>query len=313
MQKLISIIIPAFNEEKNIPVIATAIANEFAQLPNYNCEIIFIDDGSKDNTAKVLKELATSSNNVHYILFSKNFGKDNALSAGLKYAKGNAIVTIDADMQHPPEMIVKMIDMWQQGNEVVYTYRQQKNEHAKGLNNFTSSLFYKTINKLSDIELEDGTADYRLIDRKVVDVLNALPENEPFYRGLVKWVGFNQKSIAYTPNERNFGTTKYSNKALTKLALQGITSFSTKPLNFAIYLGFAFAALSLLYIPYVLLSLYFNWDNLSGWASIIVTIAFFGGIQLMILGIIGLYLGKLFMQSKQRPHYIIKETNISEL
>lgn len=311
MPQLISIIIPAFNEEKNVSVIANAIANEFAQLSNYHYEIIFIDDGSKDNTAKALKELATSSNHIQYILFSKNFGKDNALSAGLKYAKGNAIVTIDADMQHPPEMIAKMIEIWQQGNEVVYTYRQQKNEYASGVNNIASSLFYKTVNKLSDIELEDGTADYRLIDRKVVDVLNALPENEPFYRGLVKWVGFNQKSIAYTPNERNFGTTKYSKKALAKLAMRGITSFSTKPLNFAIYLGFAFSALSLLYIPYVLLSLYFGWDTISGWASIIVTIAFFGGVQLMILGIIGLYLGKLFMQSKQRPLYIIKETNIN--
>lgn len=309
MPQLISIIIPAYNEEKNIAVIAAAIDKVFEQT-EHSYEVIFVDDGSKDKTADVLQTLAKTNSKVKYILFSKNFGKDNALSAGLKMAKGNAVVTIDADMQHPPEMILKMLEIWQQGNEVVYTYRETKNQHASSLNKIGSSLFYRTVNRSSDIELEDGTADYRLIDRKVVDVLNALPENDPFYRGLVKWVGFNQKSIAYTPNERNEGETKYSKRALTRLALKGITSFSTKPLNIAIYLGFLFSALSILYIPYAILSLYFGWDSISGWASIIVTIAFFGGLQLMILGIIGLYLGKLFMQSKQRPHYIIKETNI---
>ncbi|MFY7964216.1 MAG: glycosyltransferase family 2 protein [Chitinophagaceae bacterium] len=309
MNQLISIIIPAFNEEKNVSIIAAAIEQVFANT-KYTYEIIFVDDGSKDDSANVVKQLSLKNDNIKYIFFSRNFGKDNALSAGLQKAKGDAIVTIDADMQHPPEMILQMIELWQQGNEVVYTYREEKNEHASKINHLGSSLFYKTINKLSDIELEDGTADYRLIDRKVVDVLNALPENDPFYRGLVKWVGFNQKSIPYTPNERNEGVTKYSKRALTRLALKGITSFSTKPLNIAIYLGFTFSLLSLLYIPYAILSLYFGWDALSGWASIIVTIAFFGGLQLMILGIIGLYLGKLFMQNKQRPHFIIKETNI---
>jgi dolichol-phosphate mannosyltransferase len=308
MNQLISIIIPAFNEEKNLSIVAAAIEKVFAAIP-YRYEIIFIDDGSADNTVAVLKQLAAKNDCIKYILFSRNFGKDNALSAGLQKANGDAIVTIDADMQHPPEMIVQMVALWQQGNEVVYTYREDKNEHASSFNKLGSSLFYKTINRLSDIELEDGTADYRLIDRKVVDVLNALPENDPFYRGLVKWVGFTQKSIPYTPNERSFGETKYSRRALTRLALRGITSFSTKPLNIAIYLGFTFSLLSLLYIPYAILSLYFGWDALSGWASIIVTIAFFGGLQLMILGIIGLYLGKLFMQNKQRPHFIIKETN----
>ena len=308
MSTLISIIIPAFNEEKNLPIIANAIAQVFTN-SNYAYEIVFVDDGSKDGSVAAIQQLAKENKQVKFILFSRNFGKDNALSAGLQKAKGEAIITIDADMQHPPEMILQMIDLWQQGNQVVYTYREEKNEHAGSFNKLGSSLFYKTINRLSDIELEDGTADYRLIDRKVVDVLNALPENDPFYRGLVKWVGFNQKSIPYTPNARNEGETKYSRKALTRLALKGITSFSTKPLNIAIYLGFTFSLLSLLYIPYTIVSVLNGWA-ISGWSSIIVTIAFFGGLQLMILGIIGLYLGKLFMQSKQRPHFIIKETNI---
>lgn len=308
MRQLISIIIPALNEENNLKAISVAINNVFAEL-NYDYEIIFVDDGSNDNSATVMRELHGLNNKIKYIIFSRNFGKDNALSAGLQFANGNAVITMDADLQHPPEMIKQMINLWKNGNEVVYTFRENKNQHTSTLNNIGSSLFYKTINKLSDIELEDGTADFRLIDRKVIDVLNALPESDPFYRGLVKWVGFNQKSIPYTPNNRKEGNTKYSKKALTKLALKGITSFSTKPLNIAIYLGFIFSLLSLLYIPYTIISVLNNWA-ISGWSSIIVTIAFFGGLQLMILGIIGLYLGKLFMQSKQRPHFIIKETNI---
>lgn len=308
MNQLISIIIPAYNEEKNIPIITAAVADVFAS-GKFNYEIIFVDDGSSDNSAHVLVDLAKQNSAVKYILFSRNFGKDNALSAGFNKAKGDAVITIDADMQHPPEMIAQMLQLWQLGNEVVYTYREDKNQYASGINKISSSLFYKTINRLSDIELEDGTADYRLLDRKVVEVLNALPENDPFYRGLVKWVGFNQKSIPYTPNARNAGETKYSKKALLRLALKGITSFSTKPLNIAIYLGFIFSLLSLLYIPYVIISLMNHWA-ISGWASLIVTVAFLGGLQLMILGIIGLYLGKLFMQSKQRPHYIIKQSNI---
>lgn len=308
MSLLISIVIPAFNEEKNVIAITHAIEEVFSST-SYNFEIIFIDDGSKDDTALSLKKLASTNTRIKYILFSRNFGKDNALSAGLQKASGNAVITLDADLQHPPALIKNMIDLWLQGNDVVYAFREKKNSHANKLNNFSSSFFYKTINKLSDIELEDGTADFRLLDRKVVDVLNTLPENDPFYRGLVKWVGFNQKSIPYFPNERLSGETKYNNKDLIRLALKGITSFSTKPLNIAIYLGFIFSLLSLLYIPYAILSYIYNWA-VHGWISVIVTIAFFGGLQLMILGIIGLYLGKLFMQSKNRPHFIIKETNI---
>ena len=308
MTLLISIIIPAFNEEKNIHAITNAIEKVFAN-STYNFEIIFIDDGSKDNTALTIKSIAVNNSKIQYIIFSRNFGKDNALSAGLQKAKGDAIITIDADLQHPPELILHMIALWQNGNDVVYAFREEKNQHSSTFNNLSSAFFYKTINKLSDFELENGTADFRLLDRKVVNVLNSLPENDPFYRGLVKWVGFTQKSIPYTPNERFDGETKYNRKELTRLALKGITSFSTKPLNIAIYLGFIFSLLSLLYIPYAIVSYLNNWA-ISGWTSVIVTIAFFGGLQLMILGIIGLYLGKLFMQTKNRPHFIIKETNI---
>jgi dolichol-phosphate mannosyltransferase len=308
MKKLISILIPVFNEEGNVPAIIKAVQTVFAGIA-YDFEIVFVNDGSADNSLSIIKKIAETQNNIFYISFSRNFGKDNALLAGLKYSKGDAIITIDADLQHPPEMIPGMLELWEQGNDIVYTYREDKNIHASNFNQFTSKMFYRIVNNLSDVELEDGIADYRLLDKKVVNVLNNLHEDRPFFRGLVKWVGFQQKGIPYTPNPRIAGESKYSTKALTRLALQGITSFSVKPLTIAIYLGLTFSVLSTLYIPYVLISLY-KGLAISGWTSIIVTIAFFGGLQLMILGILGIYLGKLFMQSKQRPHFIIKESNL---
>ena len=308
MKKLISILIPVYNEEGNVPAITKAIQEVFANLA-FDFEIVFVNDGSADNSLSIIKKIAETQTNIFYISFSRNFGKDNALLAGLKYANGDAIVTIDADLQHPPKMIPEMLALWEQGNDIVYTHREDKNEHASNFNQFTSKMFYRIVNNLSDVELEDGIADYRLLDKKVVNVLNNLHEDRPFFRGLVKWVGFQQKGIPYTPNPRIAGETKYSTKALTRLALQGITSFSVKPLTIAIYLGLTFSVLSTLYIPYVLISLYKGYA-ISGWTSIIVTIAFFGGLQLMILGILGIYLGKLFMQSKQRPHFIIKESNL---
>lgn len=305
---LISVVIPVFNEEWNIPIISNSIASLFNAIP-YDYEILFVNDGSTDNSLQALKTVAAENKHIKYISFSRNFGKDNALLAGFDFAKGDAVITMDADMQHPPELIPKLIDLWQQGNAVVYTYREDKNEHAAKMNQLSSTFFYRLINHLSDVELEDGIADYRLLDKKVVAILNNLHEDRPFFRGLVKWVGFQQTGIPYKPHARATGETKYDHKALVRLALQGLTSFSVKPLNIAIYLGFSFSALSVCYLPYVLYSLLYG-KAISGWASTIVTIVFFGGLQLMILGIMGIYLGKLFMQSKQRPKYIIDETNI---
>ncbi|MDI9365820.1 MAG: glycosyltransferase family 2 protein [Flavobacterium sp.] len=228
MLKKISVVIPVYNEEDNICAIATAVSKA---LDNFNFEIIFVNDGSSDNSISILKDLSNKASNVFYISFSRNFGKDIALLAGLKYSKGDAVVTIDADLQHPPQLIPEMIKHWLLGNEVVYAYRDEKNQHTKKTHQFASTLFYKLLNRLSTVELEDGVSDFRLIDRKVVDVLNNIHEDYPFFRGLIKWVGFQQKGIPYKPEERLSGETKYSSKALLQLALQGITSFSTKPLG----------------------------------------------------------------------------------
>lgn len=308
MSKLISIIIPAFNEEKNLPIITNAIKNIFEK-SIYSYEIIFVDDGSQDSTPRVIKQLAAENNEIKYILFSRNFGHQIALKAGFENAKGNAIVSMDCDLQHPPALIIDFLTLWEQGYDIVYSIRKDAKE-ISWVKKTSSNLFYNFLNKLSNIELETGTADFRLMDEKVIAVAKNFNEQDLFWRGLVKWMGFSQIGIEYLAGNRLHGKSKYTFKKMVQFALKGITSFSTKPLNIAIYLGFTFSLLSLLYVPYVIISVVNHWA-ISGWASIIVTIAFFGGLQLMILGIIGLYLGKLFMQSKQRPHFIIKETNIT--
>ena len=305
----VTIVIPVFNEDGNISAIIEKLKSVFATLLEIEHEIIFVDDGSTDETLSVLMSLCAANPHIFYISFSRNFGKDNALVAGFKFSNADAVITMDADLQHPPSFIPEFISWWQQGYDVVYAYRKDKNIHAGFFTRVRSKLFYKAINAFSDVQMENGISDYKLIDKKVVDVINKLPEDKPFLRGLIKWVGFKQKAIEYEPMERHSGITKYSVTNLLKLATQGLTSFSTKPLTFAIYLGFFFSVTSLLYIPYVMLSLYFNLAR-SGWASVIVTIAFFGGLQLMIMGIIGLYLGKTFIQSKHRPRYIIQSSNV---
>lgn len=307
MKKRISVVIPVCNEEANVSIITAALQHVFASLP-YGFSITFVDDGSTDGTMNELKRLASASNNVFFISLARNFGHQNALKAGLDLVDGDAVIMMDGDMQHPPDLVPEMIHQWEQGFDVVYTIRKDHKEMPL-MKRKTSNMFYNLINNLSDIELEQGTADFRLMDKKVVEVFRAFKETDLFMRGLVKWMGFNQLGIEYDPAQRTHGKSKYTMKKMLRFALQGITSFSTRPLYIATYLGFIFSILSLLYIPYIIYSYYFG-HTISGWASMIATMAFFGGLQLMILGIIGMYLGKLFMQSKQRPHYIIKESNL---
>jgi dolichol-phosphate mannosyltransferase len=275
----------------------------------YDYSITFVDDGSNDGTVETLKETALLNNKVFYISLSRNFGHQNALKAGLDLSDADAVISMDGDLQHPPELIPELIKHWEAGNDIVYTIRKDHQEIPM-MKRKTSNMFYNLMNRLSDIELEAGTADFRLMDKRVVNICRTFNEMDLFWRGLVKWIGFTQVGIEYEPAERKFGESKYTYKKMMQFALRGITSFSIKPLSIAIYLGFTFSILSLLYIPYTIYALFFG-HAINGWASVIVTIAFFGGLQLMILGIIGMYLGKLFIQSKQRPHYVIKESNLS--
>ncbi len=307
MNKRISIVIPACNEETNVSIVAAALHDVFRNLP-YIFTITFVDDGSTDGTLSELKRIAAADPRVFFISLARNFGHQNALKAGLDMVDGDCVIMMDGDMQHPPDLIPEMIAQWEAGFDVVYTIRKDHKEMPL-MKRKTSNLFYNLINNLSDIELEQGTADFRLMDKKVVGVFRALKETDLFMRGLVKWMGFQQIGIEYDPAQRAHGKSKYTLKKMVRFALQGITSFSTRPLYIATYLGFIFSILSLLYIPYIIYSIYFG-HVISGWSSMIATIAFFGGLQLMILGIIGMYLGKIFMQSKQRPHYIVRESNI---
>lgn len=307
MNKLVSVVIPAFNEAENLVVIIDRLESVFSNT-SYDVEFILVDDGSKDKTLSILKTMAKVKANLFYIEFSRNFGHQLALKAGLDKANGNCVISLDADLQHPPELITDMLTKWEEGYDVVYT-RRKEDKTLPYRKRKTSNWFYNLLNVLSSIDIEPGTADFRLMDRKVVDVFRDFEENEPFVRGLVKWMGFQQIAIDYLPSKRYAGSSKYNLKKMMRFALHGVTSFSVKPLYTAVYLGFIFSILSILYVPYVLYAFY-NDIEVDGWASTIMTIVFFGGLQLIILGIIGIYIGKMFMQTKNRPNYIIKSTNL---
>lgn len=305
--KLVSIVIPAYNEEGNLGVIRQAIDATFATIPHYQYEIIFVNDGSRDNTQSILEGLALDYKEVKYIEFSRNFGHQNAVKAGLDLASGNVVISMDADMQHPPRLIPEMLKKWEEGFDIVYTIR----EYSKNITVFkrkTSDFFYKVLSSLSDVEFEKGSSDYRLMDKCVVESMREIGESDLFLRGLVKWMGYKQSSIRFVAEDRFSGESKYTLAKMLRFAFTGITAFSVKPLYFAAYLGFFFSVISLLYVPYVIYA-FATKTEISGWASLIMTIVFFGGIQLIILGIIGSYMGKIFTQIKHRPNYIVRSKN----
>jgi len=306
--KKISIIIPAYNEGRNLPIIRERIENVFLLLKDYSYEIIFVNDGSRDNTQRILEDMSEKFSEVRYIELSRNFGHQAALKAGFAYARSNAVISMDADLQHPPELIPQLIEEWEKGNDIVYTIREYS-ENISFLKRISSNLYYKIISSLSNFKFEKGTADFRLLDAKVVEKLRRNSEADLFIRGLVKWMGFSQIGIKFTAGDRNDGKSKYTFKKMLHLALAGVTSFSVKPLYLAAYIGLFFSLLSILYIPYVVYA-FINDTEISGWASLIMTVVFFGGLQLVILGIIGIYLGKIFKQVKNRPQFIVKSKNI---
>jgi dolichol-phosphate mannosyltransferase len=307
MQTKLEIILPAHNEEGNIRPIYDAIVQVLSST-NYRYTILFVDDGSTDDTLSRIKELANGDSKVKYLELSRNFGHQNAIKAGLDSTNADVVVMMDCDLQHPPSLLNELLNKYEQGYDIVRTIRVE-NETAGFIKRKASNLFYQFLNQLSDITLEQGSADFRLISGKAIDYLRAFNEYDLFYRGLVKWIGFKQISLEYQPEQRLSGETKYSFKKMISFGLKGFTSFSTKPLYFAAYLGMIFSLLSTLFIPYIIHAFYIG-SQVPGWASVIAAIVFFGGLNLMILGIIGIYMSKLFTHIKSRPHYIIKGSNL---
>lgn len=308
---LVSIVIPVYNEEKGLTKITERIIEVFKQIPKYDFEIIFVDDGSYDDSLKELIALNKNNRRVNYLSFSRNFGHQLAVKAGLDNARGMCAISMDADLQHPPELTIEMLQKWEEGFDIVYT-RRKDDKNISFFKRKTSATFYRFLNFLSDIEIEQGAADFRLLDRRVVDVLRNLSENNVFLRGLVKWMGFSQYGIDYEPGIREFGETKYNARKMISLAINGITSFSTRPLRIASWIGLIASSIGFTYAIFAFIAFFFTDLNLTGWTSLIMAVIFFGGIQLLTMGIIGEYIGKLFMQVKGRPNYIIKTSTLDD-
>lgn len=309
--KKISVVIPMYFEEDVVNECYNRTKNVLNKLSSYEHEIIFINDGSKDKTLELLEKISQNDNNVKIISFSRNFGHQAAVTAGLKFTTGDAVVIMDADMQDPPEVIEEMVKLWEEGNEVIYAKRKVREGETK-FKLFTAKMFYKMLNSLSDTEIPKDTGDFRLADKKVIEVIKQLPEHNKFLRGLFSWVGFKQIPLEYERKERFAGKTKYPLKKMIKLALDGITSFSTKPLKILGVLGIFSVLISFIILIYALISFAFNLNHLTpGWTSLMVTITFLGGIQLLSIWLISEYVGRIYDESKGRPEYIIdKKINI---
>lgn len=304
----LSVVIPVYNEAENLAVLHQRLTQAVKSLTN-DYELIFVNDGSSDDTFARLKMLSAADTHVFYIQFSRNFGHQIAVSAGLDYAKGKAVVIIDGDLQDPPELIPELYKRYQEGYEVVYA-RRQKRKGESWFKKTTAKCFYRLLKKLTSVEIPVDTGDFRLIDRKVVDCLKQMPEKNKFLRGQIAWIGFKQTAVMFERQERLHGKTGYPFSKMLRFALDGITSFSDKPLAWVTKAGFCISALSFLVILYALCSHFIFCRTVSGWTSIIVSSMFIGGIQLFSIGIIGEYINRINKNVLNRPLYIVEQTNI---
>jgi polyisoprenyl-phosphate glycosyltransferase len=303
----ICILSAAYNEGENLLVFYDEVKKIINDLP-YNFEFCFVNDGSKDNTLEIIRKLAKQDSAVKYLSFSRNFGQQVALKAGIDSIDADVIIMMDSDMQHPPEMIPDLIRIWQEKKVNMVNTLREEDKELSWFKKQTSKRFYQFLNKVSELKMEPGQADFRLIDRQVATILKNSKEHDVFLRGMIQWIGFEQFTVTYKANKRFAGESKYTFRKMFRLALDGITSFSVRPLYTAIYIGFFFAFLSFLYLPYVVYSFIVG-KFVDGWASLLVTVAFFGGLNLMVLGVMGIYIGKILIQNKERPLYIIQEQN----
>ncbi len=304
-RRLLSIVVPVYNEEEVVGALYRRLSATLAAIP-MRWEVIFVNDGSRDRTMDVLRELRVINEQIAVVELSRNFGKEVALSAGLDFAQGDAVVVIDADLQDPPELIQEFVKWWTEGYDVVYAKRVSR-EGETILKKVTAFLFYRFIRKMSEVSIPEDTGDYRLLSRRAVDSLKRLRERHRFMKGLFAWIGYPQKEVPYTRDPRHAGRTKWNYWKLWNFALEGITSFTSLPLKLSTYLGFIVAAGSLVYATVMVYKTVMYGNPVAGYPSLMVIILFLGGVQLISLGLIGEYLARVFDESKQRPLYLVKQ------
>ncbi|HAZ14143.1 MAG: hypothetical protein A2X86_02745 [Bdellovibrionales bacterium GWA2_49_15] len=302
---MLTVVVPVYNESGNIKELFHQVCRELA---SEKFELIFVNDGSTDHSLEVIKEMAALDSRVRFVSLSRNFGHQSALRAGLEHAKGDAIISMDADMQHPPNIMPKLIAKWREGNEIVYTTRQDSQDSGL-LKRLLSRFFYTFASKISGIKLEPGTADFRLIDAKILSVLNNFKESNLFYRGIIPWIGFKKVAVPYQADARFSGKSKYSLIRMFRLALVGLSFHSVRPLYVAVALGLMMCFFSLLYAGYAVYMHFVMKDTVSGWTSLVILHTFLGGVQLVVLGFVGHYIGQISENIKARPNYIVAEKN----
>jgi dolichol-phosphate mannosyltransferase len=306
----ISVVLPAFNEAGNIAPIAATLESMLRPFGRY--EIVFIDDGSADGTLSAIRAAAAANPQIRYISFTRNFGHQDALRAGLRHARGRAVIVMDADFEHPPELIPELVAAWREGAKVVATRREDGEADLPPLKSVTSRLYYRLLDAIGDVRIEPGSSDYMLLDRSVVDTVNGFADQDVFLRGTVRWLGYPTTTIAFSRGERTYGESKYTLRRMIDLAVTGIAAHSVRPLRLAIWLALVFAAVGCLLLIYSVVSYLLVPQTVTGWTSIMATIALLGAAQLLVLGIIGEYVGRTLREARGRPTYIIGETEADQ-
>ncbi len=314
--KLVSILVPAYNEQDVLHLLYERLNSIMNENSKYNFEVLFVNDGSKDNTLNIIQDLRRNDNRICYLNLSRNYGKETAMIAGLDYAKGDCVIILDADLQDPPELIPEMLNYWEQGFDDVYAKRKTRKGETF-LKKFTSKMYYKTLQSITNIEIQKDTGDFRLLDRRCVEALRSLRESQRYTKGLFSWIGYNKKEILFDRDPRAAGQTKWNYAKLINLSIDGLTSFTTAPLRWSALIGILISLAGFIYMLVIIFKTIFYGVDVPGYSSTMVVILFLGGIQLIFLGVIGEYLGRAFYETKHRPLYFIeryneqKETNVN--
>ncbi len=302
----ISVVLPAHNEAGNVGPMAASL--ERILKPFGRTEIIFVDDGSSDGTLGAIRAAAAANSAIRFISFTRNFGHQEALRAGLRHARGRAVIVMDADFEHPPELIPELVAAWKNGAKVVATRREDSDASLPAMKSFTSRLYYRFLDAIGDVNIEPGSADYMLLDRSVVDTINDFGDQDVFLRGTVRWFGYPTATVTFSRGARTYGESKYTFKRMIDLAVMGIAAHSVRPLRLAIWLALAFAAVGLMLLVYSVVSFFLIERTVTGWTSLMATVALLGAAQLLVLGIIGEYVGRILREARGRPTYIVAET-----